>query len=89
MTYSLWPSVALCVLCVEKKRNAKNRMIPIPEHYKDWFKKPVKIILLAMESTAEEKVKPQQTTDLNRFAGTLSLTEEPLEFQKRIRGEWL
>ncbi|RKZ50425.1 MAG: hypothetical protein DRQ99_33875 [Candidatus Parabeggiatoa sp. nov. 3] len=74
---------------IEFTSKSHDRMIPIPEHYKDWFKKPVKIILLAMESTAEEKVKPQQTTDLNRFAGTLSLTEEPLEFQKRIRGEWL
>ena len=26
-------------------------MIPIPEHYKDWFKKSVRIILLAQERT--------------------------------------
>jgi len=74
---------------IEFTSKSHDRMIPIPEHYKDWFKKPVKIILLAMEPSAEENVIPQQTTDLNRFAGTLSLTEEPLEFQKRIRGEWL
>jgi len=72
---------------IEFTSTSHDRMIPIPEHYKDWFKKPVKIILLAMDSTAEEK--PEQSTDLNRFAGSLSLTEEPLEFQKRIRGEWL
>jgi len=74
---------------IEFTSKSHDRMIPIPEHYKDWFKKPVKIILLAMEPSAEENVIPQQTTDLNRFAGTISLTEEPLEFQKRIRGEWL
>ncbi|HAI70232.1 MAG TPA: hypothetical protein DCM38_12455 [Gammaproteobacteria bacterium] len=26
-------------------------MIPIPEHYRDWFKKPVKVILLAIDSS--------------------------------------
>ncbi|RKZ38878.1 MAG: hypothetical protein DRQ41_11365, partial [Gammaproteobacteria bacterium] len=66
-----------------------DRTIPIPAHYNDWFKKPVRIILLAIESSPEEKVIPPKMTDLNRFADTLSLTEEPLEFQKRIRGEWL
>jgi len=27
-------------------------MIPIPEYYKDWFKKPVKVILLAVDSSS-------------------------------------
>jgi len=72
---------------IEFTSKSHDRMIPIPEHYNDWFKKPVKIILLAMEPSHE--VNPQKTTNLNRFAGTISLAEEPLEFQKRIRGEWL
>jgi len=54
-------------------------MISIPEHDNEWFKKPVKIILLAMEPSHE--VNPPKTTDWNRFTGTISLTEEPLEFQ--------
>ncbi len=74
---------------IEFTSKSHDRMIPIPEHHKDWFKKPVKIILLAMEPSPKEKVISPQTTDLNRFAGALSLTEEQLEFQKRIRGEWL
>jgi hypothetical protein len=72
---------------IEFTSKSHDRMIPIPEQYKDWFKKPVKIILLTMEPSNEDI--PPKNTDLNRFAGTLSLTEEPLEFQKRIRGEWL
>jgi predicted HTH domain antitoxin len=28
-----------------------DRMIPIPESYRDWFKKPVKVILLAIDSS--------------------------------------
>ena len=74
---------------IEFTSKLHDKTITIPEQHKDWFKKPVKIILLAMESSPEENVMPQQTTDLNRFADTISLTEEPLEFQKRIRGEWL
>ncbi len=74
---------------IEFTSKSHDRMIPIPEYYKDCFKKPVKIILLAMDPSPFDKVIPPKTTDLNRFAGTISLTEEPLEFQKRIRGEWL
>lgn len=41
-----------------------DRMIPIPEYYKDWFKKPVKVILLAVDSSEHklnltEKSPPQ------------------------------
>ncbi|MCK5521848.1 MAG: hypothetical protein KAI83_01825 [Thiomargarita sp.] len=73
---------------IEFTSKSHDRMISIPEHYKDWFKKPVKIILLAMEPSPEENMIPQKNTDLNRFAGTISLTEEPLEFQN-YRGESL
>ncbi|KHD06876.1 hypothetical protein PN36_12820 [Candidatus Thiomargarita nelsonii] len=60
-------------------------VIKIPEQYKDWFNKSVKVILLWQEQ--RDKTMPQSPTVLNRFAGTISLTEDPLEFQKRIRGE--
>jgi hypothetical protein len=66
---------------IEFTSKSHDRMIPIPEHYNDWFKKPVKIILLAMEPSHE--VNPQKTTDLNRFAGTISSPYEPSAFQTR------
>jgi hypothetical protein len=47
---------------IEFTSKIQDCIIPIPEHYKDWFKKPVKIILLAMEPL--DKVIPQQN---NRF----------------------
>ncbi|MCK5524546.1 MAG: hypothetical protein KAI83_15555 [Thiomargarita sp.] len=72
---------------IEFTLKSHDRMIPIPEQY-NRLKKPVKIILLTMEPSHEE-VNPQKTSDLNRFAGTISLTKEPLDFQNRIRGEWL
>jgi hypothetical protein len=27
-------------------------------------------------------------TDLNQFGGTISLAEDPLEYQRRVRREW-
>jgi hypothetical protein len=34
-----------------------------------------------------QKLEPRRV-DLSRFAGTITLTEDPLEFQHRIRAEW-
>jgi hypothetical protein len=30
----------------------------------------------------------QANIDLNRFAGTIDLTQDPLEYQQQIRDEW-
>ena len=32
--------------------------------------------------------KAQGATDLSQYAGTLRLSEDPLEWQQRVRGEW-
>lgn len=37
---------------------------------------------------ARRKKYAGKPADLNRFAGTVKLTEDPLEYQKRIRAEW-
>lgn len=29
-----------------------------------------------------------KTVDLNKFAGRVKLTEDPLQYQKRVRAEW-
>ncbi|MEN8219758.1 MAG: hypothetical protein ABFS56_26100 [Pseudomonadota bacterium] len=71
---------------IEFTYESDDGVIKIPEQYKDWIKKSLKVILLWQEQ--KDKTMPQSPTDLNRFAGTISLTEDPLEFQKRIRGEW-
>ena len=30
----------------------------------------------------------RQMVDLNEFAGTIELAEDPLEYQRRVRDEW-
>ncbi len=68
---------------IEFTSESHDGVIKIPEHYKDWFKKNFKVILLATNPPLQNEA--STGTDLNRFAGSIELTEDPLEFQKRIR----
>ncbi|MGH9345324.1 MAG: hypothetical protein ACRD19_16380 [Terriglobia bacterium] len=34
------------------------------------------------------EVRSNRETDLSRFSGVISLTEDPLDYQVRLRGEW-
>ena len=47
--------------------------------YADWLK------IESMLNLRSERVK---TRDLSRYAGVISLTEEPLNYQARVRNEW-
>jgi len=73
---------------IEFTYESHDGVIKIPEHYKDWFKKNFKVILLATNPPLQNDASIRNGTDLNRFAGSIELTEDPLEFQKRIRREW-
>ncbi len=64
---------------VEFIAESHDRMIPIPEYYKDWFKKPVKVILLAVDSSPHnlnftQKSSPQFTQEM-RVAAAAKLYE--------------
>ena len=41
---------------IEFTSKSHDKMIPIPVNYKDWFQKPVKVILLAIDSSQEEQL---------------------------------
>jgi len=47
---------------IEFTSHDHDAMISIPERYKDWFKKPVKVILLAMDSLHQKLDSTQQLT---------------------------
>jgi hypothetical protein len=59
---------------IEFTAQIQNGMIPIPEHYKDWFKKSVRIILLAQEQSPvlpnEQDVPNEQDTWLGCMSNT-------------------
>ncbi len=54
-----------------------NEPVAVQIDYKDWleFEK-----ILNLQSA--------KTVDLSEFSGSISLTVDPLEFQKKIRDEW-
>jgi hypothetical protein len=52
--------------------------IAVQIDYTDWLK-----IERSLHLPQEDKV-----TDLSRYNGVISLTEEPLAYQARVRNEW-
>ena len=55
--------------------------IAVQIDYEDWLKIEKIINLKKMEE-------PTKQFNINKYAGVLSLTEDPLDFQSKIRGEW-
>jgi hypothetical protein len=48
--------------------------------YTDW---------LAIQKMLQQKqASPKTVKNLEKYAGSIRLTEDPLEYQKRIRDEW-
>lgn len=62
-------------------------VIQLPRAYQHWQEgRPVKVIVLADENTADESA--AMAKNLNRHAGKITLTQDPLAFQTAIRDEW-
>jgi hypothetical protein len=61
-------------------RDDEQRPIAVHIDYADWLKIEK---LLASDPTAEPR-----TSSLNSHRGCLKLTEDPLQYQIRMRGEW-
>jgi hypothetical protein len=73
---------------IEFETHLENGLIHLPASYQHWQNgKQVKVILL-VEETAEDSAKQQNRRSINRHAGKISLTQDPLDFQKNIRDEW-
>lgn len=73
---------------IEFETHLENGLIHLPVSYQHWQEgKHVKVIVLVDES-AEEKSDRQNRQSINSHAGKISLTEDPLDFQKKIRDEW-
>ena len=55
--------------------------------------KPIEVVISYEDWLEIERLlkleKPElRWVDLSQFAGTITITEDPLEFQRRIRAEW-
>jgi hypothetical protein len=47
-----------------------------------------KKLLQFLESRVNGESEPKRPTNLAEFAGTLRLSEDPLAWQRRMRGDW-
>jgi hypothetical protein len=70
------------MLPVNKKIVTDEAMRPVAVliDYQDWQK--IEQILKAYE------LQEQVNFDLNKYAGVITLTQDPLEYQQQIRDEW-
>ncbi len=65
-----------------RKKNVKDgaqRPVAVQIDYDDWLR-----IERSLNITNEKN----QTSHLSRYEGIISLTEEPLAYQARLRNEW-
>ncbi len=53
--------------------------IAVQIDYEDW---------LEIERLLDLQGEARKATDLSRYSGVIQLTEEPLDYQKRVRDEW-
>jgi len=73
---------------IEFETHLENGLIHLPLSYQHWQEgKHVKVIVLVDES-ADDRIERQNQRSINRHAGKISLTQDPLDFQENIRDEW-
>ena len=72
---------------IEFETQLKNGMIQLPSSYLHWHEgQPVKVIVLTTENPTTHDL--PIVKNINRHAGKITLTQDPLAFQKAIREEW-
>lgn len=68
---------------IEFETYIKNGSIQLPLPYQHWQEgQNVKVIVLAADNDTPK------AKDINRHAGKITLTQDPLEFQDAMRDEW-
>lgn len=73
---------------IEFETHLENGLIHLPASFQHWQEgKQVKVILLVDENLTASIEQPNRQS-INRHAGKISLTQDPLAFQKNIRDEW-
>ena len=60
-------------------RDERNRPVAVQIPYDDW---------LLIEDALQLSKVHNGAQDLSRYAGTIALREDPLDYQRRIREEW-
>lgn len=73
---------------IEFEAQLKDGAIQLPLPYQHWQEgQQVKVIVLAADNTANHPM--PKAKDINRHAGKITLTQDPLMFQDAMRDEWM
>lgn len=73
---------------IEFDTQIENGLIHLPEHLLNWQAgKHVKVIVLADEPL-NQPGQISSNASINRHAGKLKLSQDPLSFQNALRDEW-
>jgi hypothetical protein len=69
------------VLAIRKKivTDEDHQPVEVVISYADW---------LEIERLLDIRTAEPRRVDLSRFAGAITITEDPLQYQRRIRDEW-
>lgn len=69
------------MVAIRKKilRDEDNHVVAVQIDHQDW---------LEIERLPDLREEKTLHTDLSKFRRTLTLTEDPVEYQRRIRDEW-
>ena len=68
---------------IEFETHLKDGVIQLPLFYQHWQEgQHVKVIVLAADNDTPK------SKDINRHAGKITLTQDPLAFQVAMRDEW-
>lgn len=86
---------------IEFEAQLKDGKIELPEHYRHWRENgSVKVIVLASDDQPQlQKVDSPSppgrgargegcVVNINRHAGKVTLTQDPLDYQNAMRDEW-
>jgi hypothetical protein len=75
---------------IEFEAQLENGVIRLPLPYQDWHAgQRVRVIVLTGDNQTENTAADKPTDqDVNRHAGKITLTQDPLAFQSAMRDEW-
>jgi len=73
---------------IEFETHLENGLIHLPASFQHWQEgMHVKVIVLVDENVSDG-LEQQNRHSINRHAGKISMTQDPLDFQNNIRDEW-
>ncbi len=73
---------------IEFETHFENGLIHLPVSYQYWQEGKHDTVIVLVDESVSDGLEQQNQHSINRHAGKISLTQDPLDFQKNSRDEW-